>query len=219
LHSLKEREKLQKIKTIIFDLGGVIIDLHVEKTISAFSDLSGLSNQKVEDAYLSASVFKEYEKGLISDDQFISQLKMEFKIEAHASEIKKAWNAMLGQIPINRIEEVKSLLKNYKCIVLSNTNAIHEKAFHKILSDSFPYAHLNDLFNEVYFSHELNQRKPDQEIYENVLKQSQTLADEALFMDDSKLNLESAAQLGIHTLHIPRNGGFTELLNSKLSEI
>ncbi|RUA34844.1 MAG: HAD family phosphatase, partial [Bacteroidetes bacterium] len=79
--------------------------------------------------------------------------------------------------------------------------------------------HLNNLFHEVYFSHDLNQRKPDQEIYQNVLSLSQTGATEALFMDDGQANLDSAYKLGIHTLHIPRNGGFITLLEKKLSEI
>jgi len=210
---------LQKIKTIIFDLGGVIIDLHVEKTISAFAQLSGLSEPEVESEYLSAQFFKQYEKGLISDSQFRQALREEFHVEANDGEIDEAWNSMLGDIPADRIESVKELMRNFKCIVLSNTNAIHERAFHKILSRSFPYQHLNDLFHEVYFSHELNQRKPDQEIYKNVLSLSKTSAAEALFMDDGQTNLDSADQLGIHTLHIPRNGGFMALLEDKLTAI
>ncbi|WP_375578772.1 HAD family phosphatase [Marivirga tractuosa] len=210
---------MQKIKTIIFDLGGVIINLYVEKTISAFAQLSGLSEKEVEKAYLSADVFKQYEKGLISDDEFRQSLRDNFNLKASDDEIDQAWNAMLGEIPNDRIESIKSLKQNYKCIVLSNTNAIHESAFHKILSNSFSYQHLNDLFHEVYFSHDLNQRKPDQEIYQNVLNLSQTEATEALFMDDGQANLDSASKLGIHTLHIPRNDGLMNLLKHKLSTI
>ena len=210
---------MQKIKTIIFDLGGVIVNLYVEKTIAAFSELSGLSEKEVEKAYLSADVFKQYEKGLISDAEFCKSLRVEFNLKATDTEIRSAWNAMLGEIPVDRIESIKTLLQHYKCIVLSNTNAIHEKAFHKVLSDSFPYQHLNGLFHEVYFSHELNQRKPDEEIYQNVLKLSETEASESLFMDDGIANLDAASGLGIHTLHIPRNGGFMNLLKHKLSEI
>lgn len=210
---------LQKIKTIIFDLGGVIINLYVEKTISSFAQLSGLSEREVEEAYLSADVFKLYEKGLISDDDFRQSLRDNFNLKATDDEIDQAWNAMLGDIPADRIESIKNLLQNYKCIILSNTNAIHERAFHNILSNSFSYEHLNDLFHEVYFSHELNQRKPDQVIYQNVLKLSQTEASEALFMDDSKVNLNAASELGIHILHIPRNNGFINLLEHKLSTI
>ncbi|MGM0579856.1 MAG: HAD family hydrolase [Bacteroidota bacterium] len=210
---------MQKIKTIIFDLGGVIINLYVEKTISAFAQLSGLPEKEVEKAYLSADVFKQYEKGQISDAEFRQSLRDNFNLKATDAEIDQAWNAMLGEIPIVRIDSIKELIQHYKCIVLSNTNAIHERAFHKILSGSFSYQNLNDLFHEVYFSHELNQRKPDQEIYQNVLNLSQTEATEALFMDDGQANLDSASKLGIHTLHIPRNGGFMNLLEHKLSEI
>ncbi len=208
---------MQKIKTIIFDLGGVIIDLHVEKTISAFSVLSGFPETEVENAYLSADVFKKYEKGLISDAEFRQSLRDKFSLKATDAEIDQAWNAMLGIIPEDRIHSIKKLMQTYKCVVLSNTNAIHERKFHEILASSFPYQHLNQLFHEVYFSHELNQRKPDAEIYKNVLKHSQTEADKALFMDDGLTNLKSASALGIHTLHIPRNSGFDQLLKKKLS--
>jgi len=210
---------LQGIKTIIFDLGGVIINLHTEKTIAAFSKLSGLSEKEVEEAYLSADVFQQYEKGILSDDEFRQRLRDNFNLKASDAEINSAWNAMLGEIPADRIQSIKDLLRNYKCIVLSNTNAIHERAFHKILSASFPYQHLNNLFHEVYFSHELNQRKPDTIIYQNVLRMAETEANESLFMDDGLANLDSASQLGIHTLHIPRNAGFMNLLQNKLSEI
>ncbi|HET8860271.1 HAD family phosphatase [Marivirga sp.] len=210
---------MQKIKTIIFDLGGVIINLHVEKTISAFSKLSGLTEKEVENAYLSAVFFKEYEKGLISDKNFRHSLRTNFNLTASDEEIDQAWNAMLGQIPADRIAEIKRLKRNYKCIILSNTNAIHAKAFHEILSNAYSYQHLNELFHEVYFSHELKQRKPDKEIYQNVLNLCKTEASKALFMDDSKLNLETASELGIHTLYITRNGGFMNLLENKLSEI
>lgn len=210
---------MQKIKTIIFDLGGVIINLYVEKTISAFSKLSGLSEKEVEKAYLSANVFKEYEKGLISDIEFRQNLRANFNLETTDDEIDQAWNAMLGEIPADRIKTILDLKKEFKCIVLSNTNSIHERAFHRILSDSYPYQHLNNLFHEVYFSHDLNQRKPDQEIYQNVLSLSQAEASEALFMDDSQLNLDSASKFGIHTLHIIRNAGFIHLLEDKLCEI
>jgi putative hydrolase of the HAD superfamily len=210
---------LQKIKTIIFDLGGVIINLYVEKTIAAFARLSGYTEKELEEVYLSADFFKHYEKGLVSDEAFRKSLSAEFNTEATEDEIDSAWNAMLGDIPSDRIESIKSVMQNYKCIVLSNTNAIHERAFHKILSESFPYSHLKDLFHEVYFSHELNQRKPDKEIYQKVLSQSQTVASKALFLDDSQLNLDAASKLGIHTLHIPRNSGFMKSLDNKLSEI
>lgn len=210
---------MSRIKTIIFDLGGVIIDLHVEKTVTAFSQLSGLTENEVEEAYLSADFFKHYEKGLLSDFDFRQKLRDNFNLRCTDKEIDQAWNAMLGDIPADRIESVIALMENYKCVVLSNTNAIHEDEFHKILSDSFPYQYLSDLFHEVYFSHNLLQRKPDTEIYETILNQAETEAADALFMDDSQLNLDAASALGIHTLHIPRNGGFMHLLERKLAEI
>lgn len=205
-----------KIKILLFDLGGVIINLHVEKTIEAFAKLSGRPEPEVADKYVSATYFQDFEKGQISDEQFREFLRQDLNIRTSDAEIDNAWNAMLGEIPADRIEEIKRLIDKYHCAVLSNTNAIHEKAFHKILEKGYGYTHLNELFHQVHFSHEVQLRKPNEDIYLKVLDIEQTKAHNILFLDDTFPNLLTAEKLGYHTLHIPRNQGFTALLAEKL---
>ncbi len=202
----------KQIKTLLFDLGGVIIDLHVEKTIEAFSTLSGKTSAEVTDKYMSATYFQAFEMGQISDQEFRETLRKDLDLQVPDSDIDTAWNAMLGNIPNNRVEEIKRLKKDYHCVVLSNTNAIHEKAFHAILEKSHGYKHLNELFHQVHFSHELQLRKPNDDIYLKVLEIQQTEAHNILFLDDTLPNLLTAEKLGYRTLHIPRNEGFTTLL-------
>ncbi|MBK6266213.1 HAD family phosphatase [Marivirga sp. S37H4] len=208
-----------KIKMILFDLGGVIINLHTERTIEALAGLSKSSVEEVREAYENAEYFKILEKGLISETDFRNELRKDLKLSATDSQIDKAWSAMLGTIPEERIEQIKELSENFDCVILSNTNAIHERAFHEILSQSTSYTHLNDIFHHVHFSHDLNMRKPDIEIYHKVLDIHQTEPQQVIFLEDTEHNLTMAAQAGIHTLHIPRNEGFYALLSDKLKQI
>lgn len=204
------------IKLIIFDLGGVVINLHVERTIAAFTDLSGKTEEEVYTSYEQAAYFKAYEKGLISDADFRNCIREDFELDALDEQIDEAWSAMLGTIPEERVEQIEKLCRKYTCVVLSNTNAIHEKAFHRILNETSSYNHLDQLFHQVHFSHKWNMRKPDVEIYEKLLSHHQLSPEQCLFMDDGELNLLEAAHLGIQTVHIPRNSGFYSLLSDKI---
>ncbi|WP_162555781.1 HAD family hydrolase [Reichenbachiella versicolor] len=191
------------INTIIFDLGGVIIDLDEEATVKALTQLSDLPSTQVLEAYQSALVFKEYEKGLISSDKFRSEIRFLLKSTNSDSQVDFAWNAMLGNIPIERLNLMSRLRKNYQVMVLSNTNAIHERAFNKIIENVSGKKNLNDFADKVFFSHELNLRKPDIEIYEKIIEISDINPNRAIFLDDKLENLKGAEKAGLNTFHIP----------------
>lgn len=190
------------IKTIIFDLGGVIIDLDFNKTPQAFSQLTGRPFDEIYPLYFKPGLFQDYEKGLISDGELRSGINQLLDTDLSDRQIDKAWCAMLGQVPKSRLEFMAELTANYKVLVLSNTNAIHVRAFNQIILEASGKSSLEAFADEVYFSHELHMRKPDAEIYEEVLRRSGSKASECLFLDDTQANLATAAQLGINTLHI-----------------
>lgn len=219
LTSLQDKHQIlatQKIKILLFDLGGVIIDLFPEKTIGAFAELANKSITEIEKAYQQATIFQQHEKGLIDNASFRHGLQQQFQFTASDAAFDKAWNAMLGDIPAEVLGAVKSFSRHYSCCVLSNTNAIHEKAFHEILDKQHGAYHLNEIFEQVYFSHELNERKPDAGIYTKVIESLGVEAGEILFLDDSEANIAAAKAVGIQGLYIPRNGGFQDLLNAYL---
>lgn len=190
------------IKTIIFDLGGVILDLDFKKTPEAFSQLTGWKPEDIFQLYFKPGLFQDYEKGLISDQELRLGINKLFGTHLTDQQIDEAWCAMLGAVPKARLDFMNQLRKDYKVIVLSNTNAIHVDAFNKTIKEVSDKDSLDAFVDEVYFSHELNMRKPDLEIYEEVLKLSGTSANQALFLDDTQANLDGAAQLGIQTLLI-----------------
>lgn len=199
-------------KIIIFDLGGVIIDLHVDQTVKHFSEALKKSEEEVAKAHQEADFFLLYEKGLISDDQFYLALNNHFQTTVDHNTLSDAWNAMLGKIVSEKIDFIQQLQNTYECWVLSNTNAIHERKFNQILMADAGYKRLHDVFDKVYFSHELNMRKPDAEIFEHILTTNRVEPGDAVFLDDSEENIRSAQKVGMGGIHIPRNADFRDYL-------
>lgn len=187
---------MTKITTIIFDLGGVILNLDQDKTLRAFSRLG----VELEDIHSNNTVFGDFEIGKINADDFRQCLITELKGQATPEQIDHAWNAMLLDLPAYRLEMIKQLRKRFKVLLLSNTNSIHIGAFHAYLNQTFPELDWMNLFDKVYYSYEIGYRKPNTDIYEFVLKQHNLQPHQALFIDDNKGNLNGAAKVGLHTL-------------------
>lgn len=187
------------ISTIIFDLGGVLVDLSVEKTINAFAGLSGWAEHQVAEVYQTHSEFFAFERGEISDTEFRNVLRRIFKTEASDQELDKSWNAMLIGLPAKKLEMVAKLKQQFQVVVLSNTNNIHLQCINKNFLGGET---LNTHFNRCYFSHEVGMRKPEPRIYKHVLQHQNIISGSVVFLDDNVENLQAAQTLGIHTIHI-----------------
>ena len=192
---------MKKIKNIVFDLGGVIMNLDVPKTIEAFKAL-GIQNI-VNDTghHYQYSFFYDFEIGKISENDFLESLfNLSDKSPNHL-EIITAWNAMILDMPKERIDFLKELRKNYSLYLLSNTNKIHQKEYLDTFKNSFNSS-FNDLFKKAYYSHEIGVRKPDEAIFKFILQDSNLVAEETLFVDDAISNIEGAKKVGIKTYHV-----------------
>lgn len=193
--------KMKHIKNLVFDLGGVIMNLDVPKTILAFKEL-GIDNI-VNDTghHYQHSFFYEFEVGRISEASFLDSLSQLSVQSPSETAIKEAWNKMILEMPQDRIAFLESLQPNYNLFLLSNTNSIHQKKY----LDAFKKEHqtsFNQLFKKAYYSHEIGIRKPDEVIFHYILKDSNLKAEETLFIDDSFSNLEGAQKAGIQTFHV-----------------
>ena len=194
---------LNNINNLIFDLGGVIIDLDFQASFQEFATLSGLSANEVAQRTKGLMFFTDYEKGLISSQQFRQQIGDLLQFSASDNAIDFAWCSMLGGMPAPRLQLLQRLKSKYRTFALSNTNDIHVKKFNRIVEESLGSVQLfNEHFEEVYFSHEMKMRKPDSEIYLTVLQEQQLKPSETLFIDDNLDNVQGAANLGIQTLHL-----------------
>lgn len=186
-------------KNIIFDLGGVLLNIDYSLTTKAFSTL-GLGN--FNDLFSKATqsqLFDLYEKGLISSDEFRKRIKTYFDKPIDDGTIDDAWNSMLLDFPTHRFDLLKKTKATHRTFLLSNTNDIHINKFSEYLQRDFGMTDLSDYFEKVYLSYKVGMRKPDAEIFEMVLAENGLKAEETLFIDDSDQHIEGAKKLGIQT--------------------
>lgn len=190
-----------ELDAIIFDLGGVILNIDYQLTISAFEKL-GFKNFNAQYSKMQQSgLFDNLEKGLITEKEFVSEIKKEIE-PASPDDIVNAWNALILDFPPIRLELLQELKKEIKLFLLSNTNEIHLHAFNQILKKEFGQDSLLPHFDKLYLSHEINARKPDAEAFEIILKENNLKAERVLFIDDSPQHIAAAQKLGLHTIHI-----------------
>ena len=208
MHSIfqTETEKnyvdLTQIKNIIFDLGGVIINLDYNRSIEALQKLCKTNCNIAYSQREQSKLFDMLETGVSSPEQFREGLRDAYGIHASDEEIDAAWNAMLLNIPQERIDLLLELGKKYRIFLLSNTNAIHQKRFNEIVAHSFTIPSLDSLFEQAYYSHLIGKRKPDALVFEGIIAMNNLQKHETLFIDDSIQHIESADKVGLQTLHL-----------------
>lgn len=193
------------IDAIIFDLGGVLINIDYQLTEDAFVAL-GLSNfSEVYSQMQQSDLFDRYEKGKISSFHFINQLLDKLPKGTSANQVVHAWNKMLLDFPASRLEKLNDLKKHYRLFILSNTNEIHIDAFRRIFSAAFGDAKIEDFFEQVYFSSEIGMRKPDAEVFEFVCNKNGLNPAKTMFIDDSPQHVEGAKSIGIEAVLLGKN--------------
>lgn len=179
------------IDTLIFDFGDVFINLDKKATQDQLQQL-GLKEWGTELQELNFN----FEKGHCTRETFIEGLRKQIP-NASTEEILKAWNAILLDFPLYRLEFLQQLSKNYRLFLLSNTDAIHIDTFEQRVGSSF-YSAFYQCFEKVYYSFEMGMRKPELDIYQHVLHQHELSPKRTLFIDDKKENTDAAQSLGIH---------------------
>lgn len=191
------------VKTLIFDLGGVILDLSVAHTLESFAGLSKMPKEKVEAIYFSAPGFLDYEKGAIGDHAFRDFVRETYSISATDEDIDQAWNAMLRGIPAQKLDLLTRLQSEFQVFLLSNTNAIHVHHINEVmLPKGNEKRTLDSYFHKAYYSHRMGKRKPDAEIFEQVIEENNLVPEQTLFLDDYTVNIEGAKSVGIKTIHV-----------------
>ena len=189
-------------KNIIFDLGGVLLNLNYQKTIDAFKNL-GIKNFEVMFTQFKADeLFERLETGHISEVDFYEAVKKRTAETVSTTDIEKAWNAMLLDFRADSLVFLESLSPQYKIYLLSNTNTIHLRCFQNIFTNQTGHASLDKYFIKSWYSNEVGLRKPHKEIFEFVLQDENLTAEETLFIDDTLINIEGAKTLGFKTHHL-----------------
>lgn len=203
---------LQDVDTVIFDFGGVIINVDYSRTQLAFEKLGIKNFDELYSQAHQSKLFDRLETGEISPQQFRDTLKELCRLHFDDHAIDTAWNAMLGEIPIKRLEFITSLRKGKQTFLLSNTNVIHIRNIEAYMDREGIKNMFYSSFDKVYFSYEMKMRKPDAVIFETVIEENNLNPARTLFVDDSIQHINGAAAVGLKTLFLEKGSELTEML-------
>ena len=192
------------IKNIILDLGGVIIDIDYQLTSNAFRNMGAINFDKIHTHKNQLSFFDDYETGKISSEEFRNILKSKLDLIISDEDFDKAWNAMLLDLPIERLEFIRQLRKEYKVFLFSNTNEIHLKEVFNICQRQNGFDTFKGFFDKEYYSNIFGQRKPNTDSFLSILRENDLNADETLFIDDTLQHVLGAKAVGIHAVHLTK---------------
>ena len=190
---------LSSIETIVFDLGGVVVDLDLQLSINAFKQLGIKDPERFIRHGAHGDIFLKLETGEITEGEFFSGIKnLAGKILTDEN-IKNAWCAMFTDLPKSRVKIIERLKKEHRVILLSNTNSIHRRHFDKMAEG---YSSLSELFDEVYYSFMLHDHKPNVSVFKKMIEAEGLAPVRTLFLDDSQKNIDAAREIGMQAILI-----------------
>jgi epoxide hydrolase-like predicted phosphatase len=190
------------VEAIIFDFGGVLINISYHLTTMALNCLSLREGEVHFSQKEQMDFFNAFEKGELTPEQFRKELRMILNNPACDAVLDRAWNAMLLDLPRDRIEFVQQLKQKKRTFLLSNTNRIHQLAFETIIDQTVGYRVFEQAFDKIYYSHEIGVRKPDSESFLYVLEKNNLNASKTLFIDDSEQNIVGAKAVGLQIIFL-----------------
>lgn len=209
---------MSKIKNIIFDLGGVLLNIDYHLTKKAFQNLGVANFDELYSQAAANELFSQLEKGDLTPNEFYRQFNDFTGHDFTAKQISTAWNAMLLDFRESSLKYLRTLKPKANLLLLSNTNAIHLKAFHEIYYQKEREHSFEDLFHHCIYSFETGTRKPDVECYQWVMRNTGIRASESLFIDDSPQNVVGAEKAGIRSLLLEKNSLIENLGLEKILE-
>ena len=200
-----------EIKNIIFDLGGIFIDINYPKTEKAFIDLNVSNFAELYTQHHASEIFELLETGKLSPEEFYKTFRKKTGFNIQNESIRDAWNALLGEFFMDRLQWLDDIRKRYNTYLFSNTNKIHYDAFMEIFRRQTGLKNFDDYFIKTYYSHACGFRKPYPASYQRILDEQNLVASETLFIDDTPKNIEGAKQAGLQAILLSPHQSITEL--------
>jgi glucose-1-phosphatase len=190
------------VKNIIFDLGGVLINIDYKATENAFKNAGIRNFDELFSQAKQTRLFDNLEKGLVDEVTFKDGLRLLSNVNLSDKAIDDAWNAMLLDFPKHRVDLLQKVRNNYKTFLLSNTNELHIPAFENLIEKEYGISDFSSLFDKLYYSCRVQMRKPDKEIFELVIQENNLNPQETLFIDDSIQHVQGAQSVGLNAVHL-----------------
>lgn len=201
---------MQKIKNIIFDLGGVVLNIDEYAVLDNIGKM-GVDAKQLLDNKDVKRLMLDFETGRVDSATFrLSMKQLSGTPDLDDEEFDRVWCSMLLDFPKERIDFILKTRESYPIYLLSNTNSLHYDRFSSDFSSRFGFP-FDSLFRQTFYSFRMGLVKPDVEIFKSVIKQTGVNPEETLFIDDNADNTSAAAKLGLRTLTIARNSGLSQL--------
>ena len=182
---------ITRIKSAIFDLGNVLVEVHPERAVSGFLQKSqNVPRDEILDLITSSDLFDEYQLGKLDNIGIYKGLKFRLRTDFSYDFFKRLWQEMFDPIP-SMIAFLERLKSKYTLILLSNTNSLHIEYIEK----TYSFFHL---FDHLVLSHEVGLLKPDHAIFQVALDRAKAGPEECIFLDDRLENVKAAESLGLH---------------------
>ena len=190
---------MSTIKNVIFDLGGVLLNIDYNRTTNAFKQLGYTDFENMYSMLKGNNVFDNLETGHITEEEFYQYMTNAAAGTVSNQQVQDAWNAMLLDFRSESLKHLQLLREKQKIFLLSNTNIIHKKAFDQLFMQQTGVPSLDEYFDKAYYSQKVGLRKPNADIFEFVLKDAGITARESFYIDDLPPNIETARKLGFKT--------------------
>lgn len=194
-----------QLRNIVFDLGGVLVDLDLDRCLAAFETLGMPKVAELINPYYPAEMLGKLEKGEITFHETCDKMRqLDERPDITDSQIAEAYTALLVDVPVAKLRMLETLRrKGLKTYVLSNNNtASMEVIYTMFLADGHPMAYY---FDKIYLSYELHELKPSPAIFRKVIADSSIRPEQTLFIDDGKKNIDTAQDLGFQ-VYMPAQG-------------
>ena len=189
---------------LLFDFGGVIIDIDYDATPTALLRLSRTDSTIAFSQTSQAELFDQFETGHLSPAGFRAGLRAAYDLDATDAEVDAAWHAMLLDVPAERLALIGELRRQgHQTALLSNTNALHIAEINQRLAAKYGFKNgIADVLDRVFYSQEVGLRKPGEEIFHHALAEMNWQAADVLFIEDSPQHVATARRLGLRVLHL-----------------
>ena len=189
---------------LLFDYGGVLIDIDYAATPTAMRRLSRAASSIEFSQASQASLFDQFETGQLTPAEFRAGLRRAYNLQATDDELDAAWHAMLLDVPADRLALVAELRRQgHQTALLSNTNALHIAEIDRRLAAQYGLRHgIADVLDRVFYSQQVGLRKPGEEIFRHVLREMNWRPEDVLFIEDSPQHVATARRLGLRVLHL-----------------
>ena len=193
---------MKKIENIIFDLGGVLLDIDYNLTRSAFEKLGVARFDEMYSQANADQLFQKLETGHITENDFYKELRHSTCLDLSDDKIRVAWNSMLLSFREGSLHFLEEMSKSHKIFLLSNTNFIHLNAFRKTFYKKERKHPFEEYFDKAFYSCEIGLRKPDAVCFDWVINDLNINPANSVFIDDSAQNIEAAQKAGLQTIHL-----------------